>query len=94
MQALVRSANEMRWRHAALRSQTLDVSHRDRENGVLAFRRWTEQGDVVLTVANFSEREWTNFDYAVNTGVGGNWEEISTAKLRSLAAIPTRATAR
>ena len=32
--------------------------------------------DVVLTVANFSEREWPGFDYAVRAGVGGRWQEI------------------
>jgi 1,4-alpha-glucan branching enzyme len=76
MQALVRSANQLRWQHPALRSQSLDVTHTDRQNNVLAFRRWNEQGDVVLTVANFSEREWPDFDYAVRTGAGGAWQEI------------------
>jgi len=76
MQALVRDANEMRWRHGALRSQSLDVAHVDRQNGIFAFRRWTDQGDVVLTVVNFSDREWKDFDYAVRTGVGGGWQEI------------------
>jgi 1,4-alpha-glucan branching enzyme len=76
MQALVRAANRMRWEHSALRSHSLDVTHTDRQNNVLAFRRWNEQGDVVLTIANFSEREWLGEDYAVRTGAGGSWQEI------------------
>lgn len=76
MQALVRAANQMRWNHPALRSNSLDVSHTDRQNNVLAFRRWNEHGDVVLTVANFSEHEWLGFDYAVRTGADGGWQEI------------------
>ena len=76
MQALVRGANQLRWNHAALRSHSLEVTHHDRQNNVLAFRRWNEQGDVVLTVANFSDHEWLGFDYAVRTGAGGGWQEI------------------
>jgi 1,4-alpha-glucan branching enzyme len=76
MQALVRAANQLRWSHHALRSHALDVVHHDRANNVLAFRRWDEQGDVLLTVANFSDRDWRGFDYRVRTGVGGIWQEI------------------
>jgi 1,4-alpha-glucan branching enzyme len=74
MQRLVGDANSIRRAHGALRSDTLEVTHSDRGNGVLAFRRWDLTGDVVLTVVNFSSREWP--DYAVRTGVGGAWEEI------------------
>lgn len=76
MQALVRGANQLRWSHSALRSHSLDVTHTDRQNNVLAFRRWNQDGDVVLTIANFSEQEWHGFDYAVRTGVVGSWQEI------------------
>lgn len=76
MQELVRAANQLRWNHPALRSHSLDIPYQDRQNNVFAFRRWTDQGDVVLTIANFSDREWSGFDYAVRTGVGGNWQEI------------------
>jgi 1,4-alpha-glucan branching enzyme len=75
MQRLVQDANQMRWRHPALRSHSLDVSHRDRHNNVFAFRRWNDQGDVVLTVVNLSNSDWQS-GYAVRTGVGGGWHEI------------------
>jgi 1,4-alpha-glucan branching enzyme len=76
MQALVRAANQVRWDHPALRSQTLEITHRDRDNGVLAFRRWTDGGDVVLVVANLGGRQWSQHDYGVPTNAGGRWEEI------------------
>jgi 1,4-alpha-glucan branching enzyme len=76
MQALVRAANRVRWEHPALRSHSLDITHRDHDNGVLAFRRWNDQGDVVLVVANLGGRQWQSRDYGVVTGAGGRWEEI------------------
>jgi 1,4-alpha-glucan branching enzyme len=76
MQRLVRDANQLRWDHSALRSQSLDITHQDQQNNVFAFRRWNEQGDVILTVVNFSGGEWPNFDYAVRTGIGGGWQEV------------------
>lgn len=84
MQALVRGANQMRWEHPALRSHSLDVTHHDRDNNVFAFRRWNDSGDVVLTVVNFSEREWPGFDYFVRTGVGGTWQEIFNSQAPQL----------
>jgi 1,4-alpha-glucan branching enzyme len=76
MQALVRSANQLRWNHPALRTGDVSVTHQDPRNNVFAWRRWNDAGDVVLTVANFSETEWRGFDYALPTGVGGGWQEI------------------
>jgi 1,4-alpha-glucan branching enzyme len=76
MQALVRAANRVRWEHPALRSHSLEITHRDHDNGVLAFRRWNDHGDVVLAVANLGGGKWQNRDYGVATGAGGRWEEI------------------
>jgi 1,4-alpha-glucan branching enzyme len=74
MQRLVEDANRMRRDHPALRSHSLDVTHPDHVNNLLAFRRWNDGGDVVLVVANFSGRDWP--EYAVRTGTGGSWQEI------------------
>ena len=76
MGRLVRDANNLRWAHPALRSHSLDVCHQDRQNNIFAFRRWNDQGDVVLVVANFSDREWRGPDYSVDSGCGGGWREI------------------
>jgi 1,4-alpha-glucan branching enzyme len=86
MQRLVRQANQMRWEHSALRSHSLDISHRDQQNNVFAFRRWNDQGDVVLTVVNFSNGEWP--DYAVRTGVGGGWQEIFNSQAPEYGGYP------
>lgn len=77
MMRLVGSANATRWRHPALRSDTLEWKHEDRDNGVLAFKRWTDAGDVVLVVVNAGEGEWRFSDYGVSMGgEGGAWSEI------------------
>jgi 1,4-alpha-glucan branching enzyme len=83
MQHLVAGANWMRHNHGALRGDSLEVTHADRNNGVLAFRRWNYDGDVVLTVVNFSNHEWLDCGYAVRTGVGGTWEEIFNSQAPS-----------
>jgi 1,4-alpha-glucan branching enzyme len=66
----------------------MEVTHRDQHNNVFAWRRWTDQGDVVLTVANFSEREWPGFDYGVRTGVGGGWQEIFNSQAPDFGGYP------
>jgi 1,4-alpha-glucan branching enzyme len=76
MQRMVRDANNARWNNPALRTHTLDFTHRDRDNGVLAFKRWNDSGNVVLVVAHFGERQWQNRDYGVETRTPGRWEEI------------------
>ena len=76
MQRMVRDANNVRWGNPALRTHTLWFTHRDRDNGVLAFKRWNDLGNVVLDVANFSDREWRNHNYGVTTATAGEWEEI------------------
>ena len=79
MQRFVREANLLRWSHPALRSHSLDVPHRDPDSNVFAFRRWSQDGDVVLVVANFSDRGWPG-GYGVTTGVGGCWQEIMNSQ--------------
>src|SRR5258708_34210540 len=80
MQRLVRDANQVRWENPALRSRSLDICHRDADNEVLAFRRWNDEGNVVLTIVNCSDREWRALDYRVCTGSGGGWTEIFNSK--------------
>jgi 1,4-alpha-glucan branching enzyme len=77
MIALVTDANRMRAGHPALRTDTLLVTHRDDPNGVLAFKRWNDQGDVLLTVVNLGESQFDDPTYGVGLGGdGGQWEEI------------------
>jgi 1,4-alpha-glucan branching enzyme len=78
MQTLVRDANALRRRHPALRSSARpQFTHFDPDNGVLAFKRWNNEGDVVLTVVNLGERQFDQATYGVSlAGDGGAWEEI------------------
>jgi 1,4-alpha-glucan branching enzyme len=77
MRNLVRDANWVRWNNPALRSSTLQFIHEDRENTVLAFKRWHEGGNIVMVVVNLSDRQWQDFDYGIHMGAEtGRWEEI------------------
>ena len=78
MQALVRDANRLRWDRPALRAFARpQFTHVDPDNGVIAFKRWNDQGDVVLTVVNLGERQFSEATYGVSlAGDGGTWEEV------------------
>ena len=75
MRYLVKAANEARWNHVALRNGSFEVTHRNL-NGVIAFKRWNNTGDVVLVVANASDRSYTGASYGVVTGQTGQWDQI------------------
>ena len=77
MIALVTDANAVRRGHPALRADTLKICHWDPTNAVLAFQRWNDQGDVILTVVNIGENQFDNATYGVGmAGNGGTWEEL------------------
>jgi 1,4-alpha-glucan branching enzyme len=77
MNNLVTDANRLRNDHPALRSDNLLVTHRDFQNRVLGFKRWNDQGDVLLVVLNMSANQWDDPIYAVSlAGDGGHWEEV------------------
>lgn len=78
MQALVRDANNLRWARPALRSNGRPLfTHADPDNGVLAFKRFNGEGDVVLVVVNIGERQFDDRTYGIDLGGdGGTWEEV------------------
>src|SRR5205823_2328645 len=77
MQRLVADANNLRWRHPALRSENLNLLHADYQGQVVAFKRYNFEGDIVLVVVNLSDNQWSNSDYGVNmAGETGQWREI------------------
>jgi 1,4-alpha-glucan branching enzyme len=77
MRRLVAAANNARWAHPALRSPAGNVVHVDRQGQVVAFKRYTYDGDVVLVVVNVSDNQWSNGGYGVLMGgESGAWEEI------------------
>ena len=77
MQRLVTHANQLRWDHPALRSPAGNVTHVDRQGQVVAFKRYSFDGDLVLVVVNASDNQWAFHDYGVDLGgENGTWIEI------------------
>jgi 1,4-alpha-glucan branching enzyme len=77
MNDMVRDANQLRSDHPALRGDLLSVTHRDPQNRVLGFKRWNDDGDVLLIVLNMSVNQWDDPVYGVSLGgEGGRWEEV------------------
>jgi 1,4-alpha-glucan branching enzyme len=77
MQQLVRDVNNLRWAHPALRSPSGFVTHNDPQNKVMAFKRYDQNGDVLLVVVNPGDGVWTGNQYGVSlAGDGGTWLEI------------------
>jgi 1,4-alpha-glucan branching enzyme len=77
MQRLVTHANLARWSHPALRSPAGNVTHVDRQGQVVAFKRYTNESDVVLVVVNVGDNQWAFHDYAVDLGgETGTWLEF------------------
>lgn len=78
MRRLVSAANWVRWNNPALRSETLEYTHEDYTNNVLAFKRWIPDGNnVILTIVNMSDTNFENHCYGVCTnGQYGQWTQI------------------
>jgi 1,4-alpha-glucan branching enzyme len=78
MRNLVSDVNAVRTANPALRSDAgPEMSHIDSDNGVLAFKRWDSAGNVVLTVVNLSDNQWSDATYGVAAGIPGDkWTEI------------------
>jgi 1,4-alpha-glucan branching enzyme len=75
--ALVADANQLRQDHGALRTFNVLVTHRDRQNRVLGFKRYDDGGDVLLVVLNMSDNEFHDANYGVDlSGDDGLWEEV------------------
>jgi 1,4-alpha-glucan branching enzyme len=79
MRRLVTAANAMRWANPALRADSLEITHQDEDNQVLAFVR-QDGGSVVLVIVNLGYQTFGNHDYGVRTGGrGGRWtQELCT----------------
>jgi len=76
MRRLVAAANQTCWENPALRSDTLAITHEDRDNGVIAFKRWRE-GNLILCVVNLGNENFHDYDYGVATGgQQGQWQQI------------------
>ncbi|HLK59757.1 MAG TPA: alpha-amylase family glycosyl hydrolase [Chthonomonadaceae bacterium] len=77
MRNLVADANQVRWNNPALRSDTLQIIHEDDTNHVIAFKRWNNEGNIVVIIVNLGDGQWQFGDYGVSMGgETGFWEEI------------------
>jgi 1,4-alpha-glucan branching enzyme len=75
MKVLYQDAIQRRRDLDALRRGSLDWTHEDQNNKVLAFRRdWGDQH--VLVVVNFSAKNFTDHSYGVYAGMQGQWTQI------------------
>jgi 1,4-alpha-glucan branching enzyme len=75
MRRLVAACNGVRWDNPALRAESLGVPHHDPVNQVVGFTREGD-GNVVLTVVNLGDRNFSGHGYGVFTGYGGRWTQI------------------
>lgn len=90
MQRMVSDVNNLRWTHSALRSPAGNVVHIDSQNQVVAFKRYTMDGDLILVVVNAGNSTWGFSDYAVNMGgESGTWREIFNSQAPDYGGIGT-----
>ena len=90
MQQMVRDVNGLRWAHAGLRSAAGSIVHVDGENGVVAFKRWNQEGDVLLVVVNAGDGQWASHNYGVSmNGESGTWREIFNSQAQDYGGIDT-----
>jgi len=77
MQRMVADINNLRWAHPALPSPYGLVTHRDPGNGVVAFKRYNNEGDVLLVIVNAGDGQWGSEQYGVSLyGDSGSWVEV------------------
>lgn len=78
MRNLVTDINALRRNNPALRGDSgPQFTHFDLDNRVLAFKRWNDQGNVLLIVVNLSDNQWDSAIYGVSIGAPGDrWSEI------------------
>lgn len=77
MRLMVADVNRVRWEHEGVRTGEGEVAHVDSQNGVVAFKRFNNAGDVLLVVVNAGDGQWSAGDYGVNlAGDEGSYREI------------------
>ncbi|WP_182865417.1 alpha-amylase family glycosyl hydrolase [Rhodopirellula sp. JC639] len=75
MKELYKHTIQLRWDSDAIRRGSLEWTHEDTNNKVIAFRRdWGD--DHILVVVNFSPTNFTNHSYGVRAGLDGQWTQV------------------
>ena len=76
MRRFVAAANALRESERALRGDTLEITHTDHENGVLAFERW-RRGRRILVVLHVGTYSFERGEYKTRTrGAGPTFKEV------------------
>lgn len=76
MRRFVTAANGVRWENPALRSDSLIITHEDRHNRILGFKRWSDN-NVILTVINMGDTDFENYSYGLSTDSQyGQWIQV------------------
>src|SRR5215469_6606552 len=89
-ETFVRDINGLRWAHPALRSPSGFVTHNDTRNQVVAFKRYDQNGDVLLIVVNPGDGQWGSNQYGVSlSGDSGIWLEIFNSQAPVYGGIDT-----
>jgi 1,4-alpha-glucan branching enzyme len=76
---MVRDINQLRLNIGALRTANINCKlvHVDNDNGVCAYKRWDNFGNVILIVINISDGQWERREYQVNTDTPNSvWHEV------------------
>ena len=76
MRKMVTMTNNLRSSHTALRNGEIEITHEDRVNNIVGFKRWNETGDVILVVINAGDNNFTDYSYAFHTNQSGQWQQI------------------
>jgi 1,4-alpha-glucan branching enzyme len=82
MRRLVAAANAVRWDNLALRTDSLDVTHDDRNNGVLAFVRETDGNTVLVVVNLWAGRSAATGTASVPAAAAGDGHRCSAPRTR------------
>lgn len=73
---MVTASNNIRSDHPALRKGFMEIIHTDYSNNIVAFKRWNNEGDVILVVSNAGDNNFTNYSYGLPTKQRGQWQQI------------------
>jgi 1,4-alpha-glucan branching enzyme len=78
-QQMIRNINHLAHAHEALRrgNTSCQLVHYDEQNNVAAYKRWDDNGGVLLVVINLSDNQWEHRDYHVSTATANStWHEL------------------
>jgi 1,4-alpha-glucan branching enzyme len=54
----------------------MEITHEDYSNNIIAFRRWNNEGDIILIVVNAGDNSFTDHAYGLSTRQIGQWQQI------------------